>query len=73
MQKLGVIQRLSGLRAKSIDASAPRNLENLATYISTCRSRHLRRSSGKIFRTSKSRSSAKSRKVELKKTRTVRD
>jgi hypothetical protein len=33
----------------------------------------LRRSSGKIFLTSKSRSSAKSRNVELKKTRTVRD
>ncbi|MEY5016164.1 MAG: hypothetical protein RIS92_2522 [Verrucomicrobiota bacterium] len=31
MQKLGVIQRLSGLRAKSINASAPRNMEDLAT------------------------------------------
>jgi len=29
----GVIQRLSGLRAKSINASDPRNLEDLATYI----------------------------------------
>jgi WD40 repeat protein len=29
----GVIQRLSGLRAKSIDATDPRNLNDVATYI----------------------------------------